>query len=106
MEVLTKLARESAEKYIDAQKGLLELAIEELETVGKATGERKVAIRKPLQQYWGELTEKSVKNLVAAEKSLLDLAIKPKRGMAREEIRKTGSQARGTRVHVRARKTA
>ena len=44
MEVLTKLARESAEKYIDAQKGLLELAIEELETVGKATGERKVAI--------------------------------------------------------------
>ena len=106
MEVLTKLARESAEKYIDAQKGLLELAIEELETVGKATGERKVAIRKPLQQYWGELTEKSVKNLVAAEKSLLDLAIKPKRGMAREEIRKAGSRARGTRVHVRARKTA
>ena len=43
---------------------------------------------------------------MAAEKSLLDLAIKPKMGMAREEIRKAGPRARGTRVHVRARKTA
>ena len=106
MEVLTKMAREGAEKYVDAQKKLLDLAIEQLEAVSEAKDGRKAAARKPVQRSWGELTEKSVKNLVAAEKSLLDLAIKPKRGMAREEIRKAGSRARGTRVHVRARKTA
>ena len=106
MEVLTKLAREGADKYVDAQKRLFDLAIEQLEAVSEAKDERKTAARKPVQHPWGELTEKSVKNLVAAEKSLLDLAIKPKRGMAREEIRKAGSRVRGTRVHVRARKTA
>jgi hypothetical protein len=106
MEVLTKLAREGAEKYMDAQKRLLELAIEELETFGKAKGERKVTVRKPLQQSWGELTEKSVKNLVAAEKSLLDLAIKPKKGMAREETHRAGSRrGRGTKVHVGGHRT-
>jgi len=101
MEVLTKLAREGAEKYMDAQKRLLELAIEELETVQKAMGDRKVAERKALQRSWGELTEKGVKNLMAAEKSLLDLAIKPKKGMAREETHKAGPRARSRRVHVR-----
>jgi hypothetical protein len=107
MEVLTKLARESAEKYMDAQKRLLELAIEELEMVGKAKGEHKVAVRKPLQRSWGELTEKSVKNLVAAEKSLLDLAIKPKKGLAGEETHKAGPRStRGRKVHVGAHRAA
>src|SRR5208337_2522779 len=92
MEVLTKLARQGAEKYIDAQKRLLELAMEELDTVQKVRGDRKVAGRKPLQQSWGELTEKA----------LLNLAIKPKRGVAHE----AGPRARGRRVHVRAHKTA
>ena len=104
MEVLTKLARQGAEKYIDAQKRLLELAIGELETARKARGDRKVAVRKSSQQSWGELTEKGVKNLVAAEKSLLDLAIKPKRGVAREETHKAGPRTRGRGVH--GRKTA
>ena len=102
MEVLTKLARESAEKYMDAQKKLLELAIEELEAVGEAKDGRKVAARKPGQRPWGELPEKSVKNLVAAEKSLLDLAIKPKKGSARDETRNT----RGRKVHVGAERVA
>jgi len=88
MEVLTKMARQGVEKYIDAQKKLLELAIEELETARKARGDHKAAMRKPSQHSWGELTEKGVKNLVAAEKSLLDLAIKPKKGTARQENRK------------------
>ena len=96
MEVLTKMAREGAEKYVDAQKRLLDLAIEQLEAVSEAKDGRKVAARKPVQRSWGELTEKSVKNLVAAEKSLLDLAMKPKRGSARDETRKT----RGKKVHV------
>jgi len=102
MEVLTKLAREGAEKYMDAQKRLLELAIEQLETVSKVKDVRKATLRKPLQRSWGELTEKSVKNLVAAEKSLLDLAIKPKKGMASEETHKAGPRTRGRKVHVRA----
>jgi len=105
MEVLTNVARQGAEKYIDAQKRLLELAIEELDTARKTNSNRRVAARKP-QQSWGELTEKGVKNLVAAEKSLLDLAVKPpKRRMARE-TRKAGPRARGSRVHVRTRKAA
>jgi len=98
MEVLTKLAREAAEKYVDAQKRLLDLAIEQLEAVSEARDGRKVAARKPVQRSWGELTEKSVKNLVAAEKSLLDLAMKPKRRSARDETSKT----RGKNVHVTA----
>jgi hypothetical protein len=101
MEVLTKLARQGAEKYIDAQKRLLELAIEELKAARKTKGERKLVERKALQRSWGELTEKGVKNLVAAEKSLLDLAIKPKKRMAGEETRKSGPRARGRKVHVR-----
>ncbi len=98
MEVLTKLARVGAERYMEAQKGLLELAIEQFETISKASGERKAAIRKPLQRSWGELTETSVKNLVAAEKSLLNLAMKPRKGTAREETHK----GRSKKVHVGA----
>jgi hypothetical protein len=96
MEILTKMAREGADKYVDAQKRLLDLAIEQLEAVSEAKGGHKVAVRKPAQRAWGELTEKSVKNLVAAEKSLLDLAIKPKKGSARDETRRP----RGKKVHV------
>jgi hypothetical protein len=96
MEMLTKLARQGAEKYIDAQKKLLELAMEELETAGKAKGDRKEAMRKPPHQSWGELTEKGVKNLVGAEKSLLDLVIKPKRGMTREKTRRAGRRVHRT----------
>jgi len=100
MEVLTKMAREGADKYVDAQKRLLDLAIKQLEAVGEAKDRRKVAARKVVQRSWGELTEKSVKNLVTAEKSLLDLAMKPKRGSSREESHKT----RGKNVHVTARR--
>jgi hypothetical protein len=35
----------------------------------------------------GELTEKSVKNLVMAEKSLLNLAMKPRKTAGREATR-------------------
>jgi hypothetical protein len=45
----------------------------------------------------GELTEKTVHNLVTAEKSFLDLAMKPS---------KAGPRARGRRVHVEGHKTA
>lgn len=77
MAVLTEVAREGTEKYIETQKKLLHLAIEQLETATKAAGEHKEAAHKEVQPFLGELTEKSVKNFVNAEKSLLDLAMKP-----------------------------
>jgi len=88
MEVLTEVAREGAEKYIATQKKLLDLAIEQLEAATKAGTERKEAVRKEAQPSWGDLTEKSLKNFVTAEKSLLDLAMKPMKKAGREEGRK------------------
>jgi len=49
------------------------------------------------------LTEKSVHNLVSAEKSLLELAMKPVKGM---ESHKAGPRVRGRKVHVAGHKTA
>ena len=86
---MTQLARDGAEKYIDAQKKLLALAIDQLECTGKATGEGIEAARKEARTSWGELTEKSVRNLVSAQKSLMDIAVKPIRASATEETRKT-----------------
>jgi hypothetical protein len=87
MAVLTEVAREGAEKYIETQKKLLDLAIEQLEAAAKVGGDHKEAARKEVQPSWGELTEKSVKNFVSAEKSLLDLAMKPMK-TPREEGRR------------------
>jgi len=75
--VLTHLAREGGEKYIDAQKQLLHLAVEQMESVGKAAGKRAEAPRGEARAALGDLTEKSVRNLVEAEKSLMDLVAKP-----------------------------
>ena len=79
MEVFTEVVREGTEKYIETQKKLLGLAIEQLEAATKASGEHKEATHKEGQPAWGELTEKSLKNFVTAEKSLLDLAMRPMR---------------------------
>jgi hypothetical protein len=84
---LTAVAKEGTEKYIETQKKLLGLAIEQLEATAKAGGERKETVRKEAPPAWGELTEKSLKNFVTAEKSLLDLAMRPMRA-GREEGRK------------------
>lgn len=79
IEVLTKVAREGADKYIETQKKLLELAIEKFEAAAKTDREPKDTAK---ESSWAELTEKTVKNFVTAEKSLLDIAIKPIRGAA------------------------
>jgi len=93
MQVLTEVAREGAGKYIDTQKKLLDLAIAQLEVTAKASREQLKALpRKVAQPLWGELTEKSVKNFVTAEKSLLDLAMKP----AKEADRKDAQPRRRT----------
>ncbi|HXY26193.1 MAG TPA: hypothetical protein VEI73_16195 [Candidatus Acidoferrum sp.] len=88
MEVFTEVVREGTEKYIETQKKLLGLAIEQLEAATKASGEHKEATHKEGQPAWGELTEKSLKNFVTAEKSLLDLAMRPMKKAGREEGRK------------------
>ena len=102
MEVLTKVAREGAEKYIETQKKLMELAIEQLEETTKTGREHKDAVRKEAQPLWGELTDKTVKNFVNAEKSLLDLAMKPGKGPGREDGRKTARPRH--KVHHAAKK--
>ena len=106
MEVLTEMAREGGEKYIAMQKKLLELAIEQFEQTAKATKEHKDGSSKEAaHSAWGELTEKSMHNFVAAEKSLLNLAVRPNRGVARE-TGKAGPRARGSRVRAKTRKAA
>jgi hypothetical protein len=85
----TELARDGVDKYIEAQEKLLDLAIDQLETTGKAVGERAEAVGKAARTSFVELAEKSVHNLVTAQKSLLDLAAKPSKVSATEEPRKT-----------------
>jgi hypothetical protein len=102
VEVLTKAAREGAQKYIETQKKLLELAVEQLEQSAKAGREQHKIARKEASPSLGELTEKSVKNFVTAEKSLLDLAMKPLRGSHAEEGRKSRRRpsTRAARKHT------
>jgi len=79
--VLTEMAREGVEKYIDAQKKLLNLAIHQLESDGKPAA---AAAKEKPRTSFGELTQKSVHNIVTAEKALMDLAIKPMRASTTE----------------------
>ena len=101
MEVLTAVAREGAEKYIDTQKKLFDLAIDQIEATTKSRREiGKKTARKQMRPSWGELTEKSVKNIVTAEKSLLELAGRPIRGTSHKESRKV-ARARRVAHHPR-----
>jgi hypothetical protein len=77
IEILTEVARESAGKCLDTQKKLFDLAIEQLEETVKTGREPRKPLRKEERPLLGDLADKSMKNFVAAEKSLLDLAMKP-----------------------------
>jgi hypothetical protein len=79
--VLTEMVREGVEKYIDTQKKLLNLAIHQLESDGKPAA---AAAKEEPRTSFGELTQKSVHNIVTAEKALMDLAIKPMKAAATE----------------------
>ncbi len=104
VEVLTKVAREGAEKYFETQKKLMELAIEQFVGTAKAGREKfKEVARKEAGRSLGELTEKSLKNFVNAEKSLLDLAMNP---LAAGEKNGRKPPRRGHRMHPAARKAA
>ena len=99
--MLTKLARKSGEHYMEAQKKLLELAIEQLEMAKSVKSDRKATARKSPQESLGELTEKSVRNLVAAEKSLLELAMNPV-----HDTHKAPRRTHARKTHVGAHKPA
>lgn len=71
---LAQLARDGGEKYLDAQKKLLELAVEQIESVTKF---KPVAAHNGEHTSWGEITKKGVRNLASAQKSLMDLVVKP-----------------------------
>jgi len=107
LKILTQLAREGVEKYIDAQQKLLNLAINQLESTGKSTGEHLEAVRKEVSTSWGELTQESIGNFVVAQKSLRDLAAKPLKAMAADKTRETSpARAKGKKQAVRKRETA
>jgi hypothetical protein len=107
LKMLTQLAREGVEKYVNAQQKLLNLAIDQLESTGKATGEHIEAVRKEVSTSWGELTQKSIASFVVAQKSLRDLAAKPLKAMAADKTRETSpARARGKKRAVRTRETA
>jgi hypothetical protein len=69
--VLTQLAREGVEKFIDAQRGLLELTMERMET------NERVRARPVPRTSLATVARESVQNFTTAQKSLLDLALKP-----------------------------
>lgn len=102
--VLTQLAREGVEKYIDAQRKLLDLAIEQFEATGKVAKERTEAMRSAraeMRSSFSELTQKSVENFVSAERSLLNLAVKPS-----SRVRPAGTEPKKTARRPRRKASA
>lgn len=97
--VLTKMAREGVDKYIDTQKKLLSLAIDQLEPDDEIWPKKAEPVRKEPRTPLSELTQKSVHNLVTAQKSLMDLAMKPIKAKAVETNHKTPHN-RGKRVKM------
>lgn len=79
---LTQLAREGVDQFIGAQKALLDLAIKQAEQVSQraedAAEEAAVEEAEPRTSL-AELTQKTVQNFVTAQKSLLEIAVKPAR---------------------------
>jgi hypothetical protein len=101
------MAREGVEKYVEAQKKLLHLAIDQLEPIGEATGESFKAVQKEARASFAELTQKSVRNFVSAQKSLLDLAVKPVKGPVKAEMPKpVRGRARRRRAAVETHEAA
>jgi len=69
--ILNQLAREGVEKFIDAQRALLKLAMETVEA------SERVRARPALRTSLAVLARESVQNFTTAQKSLLDLAFRP-----------------------------
>lgn len=108
---MTELVREGGEKYIDAQQKLLNLAVEQMGAAGKTASKRLESVRTGTRTSWGELSEKSVHNFATAQKSLMELVVKPEKAAAtatpHERKRKPIHHARpSATVEVHERKSA
>jgi len=86
--VLTEMMRESSEIAIEAQKKLLNLAIQQMESAGEIAGKRVEAARAEARTSWDNLTKKSVRNFATAQKSLMDLVVKPVKASPTDKKRK------------------
>ena len=70
--ILIELAREGVDKFVEAQKQVTGVMIDQMEAVAHGPHTKAVP-----QRSLSELTRKSVQNFTTAQKSLLDLALKP-----------------------------
>lgn len=73
--VLVRTLRASGEKYIDAQKRLLNMAVEQMENARPSKAKNEA--RDESRTSWRDVGEKSIRNVAAAQKSLTDLVVKP-----------------------------
>ncbi|MGE5567626.1 MAG: hypothetical protein ACM3S5_01195 [Rhodospirillales bacterium] len=91
--IVNQLAREGVEKFIDAQRALLKLAMESIEA------SERVRVRPEPRTSLAVLARESVQNFTTAQKSLLDLALRPIAGPVEvEEEKKSGQE----RAHQKA----
>lgn len=82
---IAHLAREGVDKFVTAQKQLMNLAIDQLET--RIAPEKAEEVEEEPRTSWKEVTQKSIQNFVTAQKSLMDLAVKPARHAPAEHHR-------------------
>jgi hypothetical protein len=80
---------------VEAQKKLLNLAIHEVEVASRSTRERAEAAEPQPRTTLGDATQRTVRNIVAAQKSLMDLAVRPDRSPAPERPRKKAAARPG-----------
>jgi len=92
IKVLTQIARDGVDQLLDAEKKMFDLAIQQFEKEGKAANHAEVEVEP--RTPWAVVTQKGVQNFVTAQKSLLDLAVKPVKASARPEAPKRKPPAR------------
>lgn len=80
VKVMTQLARDGADQLLDAEKKLFDLAISQFERDGKSASQAEVEMEP--RTPWAVVTQRGVQNFVTAQKSLLDLAVKPVKASA------------------------
>jgi hypothetical protein len=74
---LSALAREATESFIDAQKKLVDLAGQQMNTNVKTAG-KALELLKPFPFIpLGDLTREGVKSYVDAQRALMDVMVKP-----------------------------
>ena len=73
---MTELARQSAEAYIDAQKKLLDVAIQQLKVNAKTAREAISAMNPLPAETLAELARHTVDGFVESQQNLLDVMVK------------------------------